>query len=265
LKVSGGLTLIGSQMISNTSGENGGGAYAGNNMTVYQDDFESNRCGQSDCLGGGLFAGGGADVRQSSFSGNHAAGKGGALVGSFVTLANVTLAGNSASVAGGALFADTGSTLLLYNVSLANNLAADGAGLWADPAATVGISNTLFANNPIHTCSGPIANGTHNLEWPGNDCATAGPGAGFTTADPQVLPLGLNPPGATLTLALGPLSPARDAGDAATCAAQPVANQDQRGVARPLDSDMVVGAICDIGAFEAGAPLWQVFLPVARR
>ena len=49
------------------------------------------------------------------------------------------------------------------------------------------------------------------------------------------------------------------------CEAAPVSGVDQRGVARPLDSDEIAGAICDIGAFEAGPPVWFLFLPLTVR
>lgn len=48
-------------------------------------------------------------------------------------------------------------------------------------------------------------------------------------------------------------SPAIDAGDAATCAAAPVDNRDQRGGARPH------GPQCDIGAIEVGADIDLIF------
>jgi hypothetical protein len=64
----------------------------------------------------------------------------------------------------------------------------------------------------------------------------------FSSADPMLGALALNPPGLTPTMALGAGSPAIDAADAATAL-----DKDQRGVARP------VGQGFDIGAYEWGA------------
>jgi hypothetical protein len=56
--------------------------------------------------------------------------------------------------------------------------------------------------------------------------------------------------GPTQTMALQADSLAIDAGDNATCAAAPVVNRDQRGIARPQDGDSIGPSNCDIGAFE---------------
>jgi predicted outer membrane repeat protein len=262
-----GLTVTGTDFVSNTSLTGGGGLFAESALELIHDRFEDNTCTLSRCLGGGLYAILNTDVRGSSFSDNRSAGSGGALAISNtaqITLANVTLSGNRATISGGGLFAGSGGHASLFNVTMADNQAPSGGGLLVQPGATVGISNTIFSNNGANNCAGPIASGTHNLEWPAPAaCATAGPSAGFTSANPYLAPLELNPPGATLTRALLIGSAARDQGDPATCANTPVNNVDQRGVARPLDGDLVPGAICDIGAFEAGRPF--LFLPLVRR
>jgi hypothetical protein len=56
-------------------------------------------------------------------------------------------------------------------------------------------------------------------------------------------------------MALGPGSAALDAADDAICAAPPVNNLDQRGVARPL------GSHCDIGAVEQ-EPYLKTWFPL---
>jgi hypothetical protein len=71
-----------------------------------------------------------------------------------------------------------------------------------------------------------------------------GAGGSLTGVDPRLGVLG-DYGGSTQTIPLLPGSPAIDAGDAATCAAAPVAGVDQRGVVRPQ------AAVCDIGAFES--------------
>jgi fibronectin-binding autotransporter adhesin len=287
-----GLTLSGTQFINNTSIAAGGGAAAHGGLGPVTGDlsqtqqpsagsgapaagpnhltsalFQGNRCTGGGCRGGGLVATGATLVSGSSFSGNQSANVGGGLVitgGGQLTLANVTLSGNSASSSGGGLYAGGASQARLYNVTLADNTAPAGGGLGVSPAATVGVSNTIIANNTASNCAGPILFGTHNLEFPGAICAAVGPAAGFTTGDPQLAPLALNAPGTTLTQALGLDSPARDHGDPTVCAAPPVNNHDQRGVVRPIDGDLVPGAICDIGAYEA-APVWTLFLSLLSR
>jgi hypothetical protein len=129
----------------------------------------------------------------------------------------------------------------------------------------VEVTNTLFAHNGASACDGPLALGLNNFEFPGATCAAAGPGAGFTTADPLLLPLALNAPGLTWTHALRNGSPARDAGHAATCAGPLVNNLDQRGLTRPLDGDPTPGAVCDLGAYEADTGVWRLFLPLVNR
>lgn len=52
-----------------------------------------------------------------------------------------------------------------------------------------------------------------------------------------------------------------DAGDYRTCAALPLNNQPQNGVAHPQDGNGIGGADCDIGAYEAPTP-FLIFLPL---
>jgi len=102
------------------------------------------------------------------------------------------------------------------------------------------LRNTIIANSPSGgDCAniGTIATNLNNLIENGS-CSPA------LTGDPLLSPLG-SYGGATQTFALLPGSPAIDAGDSASCAAAPVSNLDQRGLAR------AIGASCDIGAFES--------------
>jgi predicted outer membrane repeat protein len=258
------LAATGTRFINNTSSGEGGGAWTWD-VLLTGTTFAGNRCTGAGCQGGGLFAEDVALATGSAFTNNQSAGSGGAIditETAQLTLTNVTLSGNTASVSGGGLYVGTyaggTSTANLYNVTVAGNQAPSGGGLFVEPGTSANVTNTIIANNGAANCAGLIVAGTHNLEFPGNTCALAGPSAGFTTADPLLAPLALNPPGTTLTQALRPGSPARDHGDPVSCANSLVNNLDQRGAVRPD----AVGEACDIGAYEAGPPDWLVFLPL---
>lgn len=270
------LLITNTQFLTNTSTGEGGAITSQAMLIVTGAHFQGNACTRSDCRGGAVAVSRLSHViRQSSFSGNQAAGVGGALAtrrSANLTLVNVTLSGNTAAVAGGALYTGETSQAHLVNVTVAGNVAAIGGGLYTEVLTKVGVTNTLVADNGLLNCAGQIDFGTHNREWPGGSCAVAGPSAGFSSANPLLGPLALNAPGATWTRALLENSPARDAGHAATCAGPLVNNVDQRGVTRPIDGDLVAGAVCDIGAYEAAAasgPVepdeWFIYLPLVLR
>jgi predicted outer membrane repeat protein len=261
------VTVTGSTFMSNTANTFGGGLFTFDKARVTASTFTGNTCVNGACEGAGLSSQGPGLVFNSTFNGNHANGWGGGLSGrSTLTVVNVTVSGNTADEGGGGIFAQDGTTLRLVNVTVANNTALiHGGGLYAFISATVSITNAIFANNGDLTCDGPIANGSNNLESPGTTCGTAGPTAGFTPADALLEPLALNAPGTTMTHALVADSPALDAGHAATCAGPEVNNLDQRGVIRPIDGDAVAGAVCDIGAYEASAPVFILYLPLVLR
>ena len=112
------------------------------------------------------------------------------------------------------------------------------------------LKNTIIANSPTGgNCSGTITDGGGNLSYPDTTC----PGI---NGDPLLGPL-QNNVGPTETMQLSPGSAAIDAGNDAICAAAPVNNLDQRGIARPW------GTHCDIGAVEQ-VPLKGIWLPAVR-
>ena len=273
------LVLTGTEFISNTSLADGGGTYAVGAARLTNGLFQGNTCTTGGCDGGGLYAssltlsgtefisntannlGGGLfsdhgslRISASTFSGNQASLGGGLGITStaVLSLTNITLSGNTAATGGGGLYEGGTSWAWLLNVTVADNAAPSGGGLTAEAGATVGVTNTVLANNGASNCAGHIDQGSHNLDWPAPaTCAAISPGGSFTTADPLLAPLALYAPGSLPIYALLLGSPARDHGDPATCAGPLVNNLDQRGVARPFDGDAVPGAVCDIGAFEA--------------
>jgi len=72
--------------------------------------------------------------------------------------------------------------------------------------------------------------------------------------DPEVAELADNG-GQLETNALLPGSPAIDAGSNTGCAASPINNVDERGIARPTDGNGDTVNVCDIGAYELPAAL----------
>jgi hypothetical protein len=145
------------------------------------------------------------------------------LSGATLDASRIWARGNSASQGAGVFQDGTNPTLSMTNVTVTGNSAPTGSGISIDTG-----------------CSGgaPISLG-FNLDA-GASCALAGQGD-RSGADPLLGPLADNG-GGTDTMALGPGSPAIDAGG--NC---PPPATDQRGIARPL------GAACDVGAFEAAA------------
>ena len=158
-------------------------------------------------------------------------------------MTNSTFAGNSAGSSGGGIFNE--STLTVSNSTINGNRAVNGGGIhnytYAEYAGTVTLQNTIVANSPTgRNCTNAITDGGGNLSYPDATC----PGI---NSDPKLGPLQDNG-GPTWTMALLPGSAAIDTADDAICAAPPVNNLDQRGVARPQ------GPHCDIGAYEAMPP-----------
>ena len=194
-------------------------------------------------VGGGIYNGGGTvTVNNSTVSGNSADYGGGIYNrGGTVTVSNSTFSGNSADHHGGGIY-NLDGTVTVSNSTFAGNSATNTGGGIYNYGGTATLKNTIVANSPAGgNCGGTIGDGGHNLSYPDGTC----PGI---HGDPVLGPLQANG-GPTQTMALGAGSAARDTADAATCAAAPVNNLDQRGVARPQ------GAGCDIGAFEARTTL----------
>jgi predicted outer membrane repeat protein len=199
-------------------------------------------------------------VRSSTFSGN-SAGDGGGIsnFGNDSVVSNSTFSGNSVtpiypwSDGRGAGIHNADFTLTIRNSTFSGNSASvdRGAGIYSGQYGTTTIKNTIIANNwPGANCAGTVTDGSGNLSYPDDTC----PGINL---NPRLYPLQDNG-GPTETMALGPGSGALDAGDDATCAADPINNHDQRGHLRPK------GPRCDIGAIEQ-EPYPKTWFPFASR
>lgn len=207
-------------------------------------------------MGGGILNNGTVNIDHSTIAGNNARWGGGiANIGTLI-VSNSTFYGNEVSRQGGGVY--SGGAAIVVNSTFKGNGAQHGGGIYSGGAATVisstfsgnggigsGVSNgngvvtlnnTIIVNQIGGNCSGRIIDGGGNLSYPDTTC----PGV---NTNPMLGPLQDNG-GPTWTMALGRGSAAIDAGNDATCVADPVSGLDQRGVVRPQ------GAHCDIGAIE---------------
>ena len=293
------LTVTDTKVLNNVipsfsiAGDGGGIFNDVGTLRVERSTFDGNAAGDSP----GSFAGGGGGIKSftgtvtviaSTFSNNRAgngspAGEGGGISATnqaTLTVINSTIVGNTSgtntalpsfSQGGGGIFTRAPSVTIV-NSTISGNTPGTGAiaGITAGGVefgfGAIKISNTIIANNSGGNCNfQTLASGSainNNLHFP---AAGSGCGTGFTAADPKLENDGAiaglkdnNGPTKTMKLLAG--SAAIDRGDPAVCAADPVNNRDQRGLFRPVDGDGTGGAVCDIGAYEAGADTLGVTL-----
>ncbi|HPD40189.1 MAG TPA: choice-of-anchor Q domain-containing protein [Anaerolineae bacterium] len=187
--------------------------------------------------GGGIYNAGALNVTNSTFSDNSAGGSGGGIFNTgTLNVSNSTFSGNSAGYQGGGIY--NLGTVTVINSTFSGGSASQGGGIFN--GGTFNVTNSIVANNTGNNCFAFYAiGGSNNLANDGT-C-----GAGFTNSSAILLSALGNYGGGTPTLALLPGSAAIDAGNDAICAAAPVNNLDQRGIARAQ------GTHCDIGAFES--------------
>ncbi len=222
---------------------------------IVNSTFDANES-TGNALGGGAYIQGSPlTIRGSTFSNNLAGGytglalfgQGGVLSGD---ITDSTFAGNIARTGlGGAISIQAAQSLLLQNVTIADNQAPCSvcfdAGIADDTGANLTMNNVLFWNNTAGNAFNPwaiqhpAAAGTHNMQWPqsrGSGQLDAAIAPSTTFSDAQLQPLANNG-GFTQTMALPATSPAIDSGDTASAPAT-----DQRGVSRRHAPD--------IGAYE---------------
>jgi CSLREA domain-containing protein len=229
------------------TGRYGGGIFNNSGTLIVTDSTLSNNVAYQ---GGGIENFGILTVAHSTFSNNTAFWGGGIACYWPAVVVNSTFSGNSADSGGGIYNASTSTVI---NSTFSGNGATEGGNI--NNGGTVTLKNTIVANSAGANCYGAITDGGGNLQYGGstpNSC-----GATIPTGDPRLGALADNG-GPTWTMALSYSSAARDAAADATCAAAPVNNLDQRGVARPL------GAHCDVGAYETPF-VHGIFLPLTLR
>jgi hypothetical protein len=216
-------------------------------------------------------------ISDTTLSDNLALTAGGAIHNSAVNggtaslnIVNSTLSGNSAG-AGGGIFGEGNGGNAGANVvyaTLADNTAVTGGGGIHVSApngnASITLNATIIANGPGGSpdCarpSGALISIGYNLA--SDDSCNLTQGSDLPSAEANLLPLALNPPGGTATHALGSNSQAVDRvpNGAVGCGTAILA--DQRDAPRPQPAD----GLCDIGAFERGpadASDYRLYLPV---
>ncbi|MCI0400380.1 MAG: hypothetical protein L0Z68_03635 [Gammaproteobacteria bacterium] len=234
----GSLNISDSNILDNSVSVSGGGIGAGGTATISNSTISENTA----VFGGGIsFGGNSLTITASTISFNTATETGGGINSrGSVTITNSTISENAA-VHGGAI--GNSGTLTLSNSTLAdNNRLSDrpdtAAGI-QNASGTVGLQNTIVANNPPEgNCVGAgIISLDHNLDS-GSSCGFSAAGD-LVSTDPALGLLEDNG-GPTFTHALLPDSPAIDAGDNTGCPAT-----DQRGFPRPTDGDGDGTAVCD--------------------
>jgi hypothetical protein len=223
----------------------GGGVAAGAGLYLEESTISGNAVVSDDpycnCAGGGLFARY-LVASDSSITNNSAAYAGGAIFGHLMSvsrIANSTISGNSSLAIG-----SQDAVLEIWNSTIALN--TGGGVRMAGNAAYLSVRSSIVASNAsapddwdlfIGGPSNSTLAGSHdiigrsNLPVPGDTIAS----------DPMLAVLADNG-GLTQTISLQPGSPAIDAGDNWSDL-----EYDQRGPGYAR----VLGAACDIGAFEA--------------
>jgi CSLREA domain-containing protein len=198
----------------------------------------------------------------SIISGTVSDAGGGIRTNGTLTLLNSTLSGNRAigtDAVGGGIANGDGSTVTVTNSTLSDNSASSNGGGIFNASGPLHLRNSLIADSPAGgDClnNATILTNINNLIEDGS-CNTGA--TDFVSGDPNLGPLQDNG-GPTFTRALLPDSPAIDAAGDCTVFLDP--DEDQRGVARPLDGDDDGSPACDIGAFEVGSSQTFIYLPL---
>jgi hypothetical protein len=265
--------------IFTSGGDGGDGAYGGGGGGGGQGEDDGS--GGNGDFGGGGGSGGtafsnldgfGPTGGNGGFGGGGGAALGGAIFndGGTILILNSTFTRNfvnhglaegggaqNGTDADGAIFSRNGSTAI-FNSTISLNVSLNestpslgGIVVISDgPTTNFELRNTIIANNGAKECASSgvslTKTGSGNLimqnDPDGNGVALC-PGV-VSSADPQLGPLQINPPGSTPTMAINMSSPAFDTGDDSHPPSFPF---DQRGISRPQFAHI------DIGAYELAA------------
>jgi hypothetical protein len=261
------LTVLNSIISQNMTVSSAGGIFSSGDLNVRNSTVEANSTGG---LGGGIETDLGLTMRNSTISGNQAHYGGGGIYNlGALTAMNSTISQNTDDTSGGGIYNSAG-TASVYNATIVfnaanpdGNVAGGGGGVFNDDAnsATFNLRNTLLAGNyssnafSVDDCGGTLHAFGRNLF--GSllpNCSISGIWTSLNSIN-LIGPL-QNNGGPTLTHALLPGSNAIDSAFICVDYASNPLLTDQRGAAR------VVGAACDIGAFEYRPPL---YLPLVVR
>jgi len=224
--------------------------------------------------GGGIYnQGGPATVTNSTISGNQAQSTGGAIVNfTILIMVNTTISQNTAGTDGGGIYNGVGGNANVYNSTITQNdalhyrqpIAGSGGGVYNSAIGIFNLRNSLVAGNSRlgaltpDDCYGILGYFGWNLFGYLTGCTRDTSSENWGQFSGSLGPL-QNNGGPTWTHALQPGSNAINGGDLVQgCTGPdglPLAT-DQRGAAR------VVGVRCDIGAFEYGALIPLLYLPM---
>ena len=214
--------------------EAGGGIYNAGDLTLLRSTVFGN---STEDNGGGVYSDDGSSLTLINCTlVNNSATDGGAIYAAFsstVSLKQCTLTDNAASNSGGGVFSDSSAVTLENSIVALNTASVSGADIQDDAVALVGVGTNLIGDND-----------TVDTEFPESSFH----GTSISPVDPFLAPLGFyGGPTQTRAPLVGSLAIDPVGGD--TVSSETI---DQRGQPRVLDSDLVAGAIVDIGAVEAG-------------
>ena len=251
-----GTVTFSNSTISSNSINFGGGIFNADSgtMTINQSTVANNSSASS---GGGIYNGDGSTltISQSTFANNSAIEGGGIWNAGTLTFSTGTIANNTVtgSTGGGGIINYTtpsfSSIATISNSTVANNSAIGSGGGIVNLGGTIGIAQSIVANNGSSNCAGPITDQGYNLES-GSDCGLSGP-TDHQNTPPQFQGGLQNNGGPTQTIALQPTSPAVDRIPVNTGHGCITGGTDQRGRLRPDHVLLLLPeATCDIGAYE---------------
>lgn len=262
-------------VMQNGARDNGGGIANFSAMTIENSTIHSNAAGMD---GGGIFNGGDLLLINSTISNNMTYENGGGIgAGSFsyTFLRNVTITENTADFTGEAWGSGGGialddfapSALFLRNTILAGNIDKTLVKEKANNMNKLMIRVDMQSPDCTYPMYATIMSEGYNLIGNNSGCNQPGYDGPWISTDQVgdvahggaelnagLLPLSANG-GPTPTHALNLTSPAIDRGNNVKgCTSddeeKALLTTDQRGTARPLDSDQKNGAVCEIGAYE---------------